>query len=134
MGLTGLRRAVTLILPLLAATGISAARTVEYRLTIEHGNVNFTGRERPAMTINGGIPGPTLRFTDGDLAVIHVENRMKVETSVHWHGLLLPPDMDGVPYLTNPPIEPGQTYTFRFRLRQSGTYWYHSHSALQEQS
>lgn len=109
------------------------AETVEYSLHIERGTVNFTGKDRPAMMINGGIPGPTLKFTDGDDAIIHVENRMDVDTSIHWHGLLLPPNMDGVPYVTNPPIEPGKTATFKFRLRQSGTYWYHSHTGDQEQ-
>ncbi|MEZ5325853.1 MAG: multicopper oxidase domain-containing protein [Verrucomicrobiales bacterium] len=109
------------------------ARTVEHHLTIDHGTVNFTGKDRPAMTINGGIPGPTLRFREGDQAVIHVHNKMKVATSIHWHGILLPNDQDGVPYLTYPPIAPGTTFTYRFPITHAGTYWYHSHSGLQEQ-
>ena len=86
------------------------------------------------MTINGSIPGPVLRFTEGDYAVIYVKNEMDVETSIHWHGLLLPNFYDGVPYLTTPPIEPGHTQKYEFPLIQSGTYWYHSHTMLQEQS
>jgi len=121
------------VLAILLNSGNICAETVEYQLTIEHGTVNFTGKKRPAMTINGGIPGPTLRFREGDQAVIHVHNKMDVATSVHWHGILLPNDQDGVPYLTYPPIAPSATFTYRFPLRHTGTYWYHSHSGLQEQ-
>ena len=85
------------------------------------------------MTINGSIPGPTLRFTEGDVARIKVHNTMTVDTSIHWHGILLPPEMDGVPYISFPPIAPQSTFTYEFPIRQSGTYWYHSHSGLQEQ-
>jgi hypothetical protein len=85
------------------------------------------------MTINNQIPGPVLRFTEGDLARISVQNKMNTPTSIHWHGLLVPPDMDGVPYISFPPIEPGESFTYEFPIRQSGTYWYHSHSGLQEQ-
>ncbi len=106
----------------------------EYRLTIDRQTVNLAGRDVSGMTVNGGIPGPTLRFTEGEYAVIYVENKMDVETSVHWHGLLLPNFYDGVPYLTTPPIKPGQTFKYEFPLIQSGTYWYHSHTMLQEQS
>lgn len=107
---------------------------MEYNLTIAQSTVNFTGRSVPAMTVNGGIPGPTLRFDEGDTARIHVTNTMDVPTSIHWHGLLVPPDMDGVPFITYPPIAPGTTFTYEFPIRQSGTYWYHSHTSLQEQS
>jgi CopA family copper-resistance protein len=86
------------------------------------------------MTINGTIPGPTLRFREGDTARIHVHNKMKVDSSIHWHGILVPPGMDGVPYVSFPPIEPNTTFTYEFPIRQSGTYWYHSHTSLQEQS
>jgi hypothetical protein len=110
-----------------------SAATVEYDLTIARQEVNFTGRPVQAMTINGQLPGPTLRFTEGDHAVIRVYNRMDAETSIHWHGILLPNDMDGVPFVTQPPIAPGQTFIYEFDLRQSGTYWYHSHTMLQEQ-
>lgn len=106
----------------------------EYTITLKQEMVNKAGKEVKGMTINGSIPGPTLRFTEGEYAVIYVKNEMDVETSVHWHGLLLPNFYDGVPYLTTPPIEPGHTQKYEFPLKQSGTYWYHSHTMLQEQS
>lgn len=112
----------------------SWARTVEYHLTIAQQRLNITGQPAQAMTINGGIPGPVLRFTEGDTARIQVKNAMNVSTSVHWHGILLPPGQDGVPNISFPPIEPGATFTYTFPIRQSGTYWYHSHTNLQEQS
>ena len=110
------------------------ALTVEYDLTIAQQKVNITGNPAPGMTINGAIPGPTLHFNEGDTARIHVHNKMSVETSIHWHGVLVPPDMDGVPYVSFPPIKSGTTFTYEFPIRQSGTYWYHSHTSLQEQS
>ncbi len=113
-------------------TGISA-KTVEYDLTIARQRVNITGESVEAITVNDGIPGPTPRFTEGDTAVIRVHNSMKTSTSVHWHGLLVPPDMDGVPAISFPGIAAGATFTYRFPIRQSGTYWYHSHTMLQEQ-
>jgi len=109
------------------------AQTVEYTLTIAQQTVNFTGKPVAAMTINDGIPGPELRFREGDTARIHVHNTMDVDTSIHWHGILLPPGMDGVPYISFPPIAPGSTFTYEFPIRQAGTYWYHSHTGLQEQ-
>ncbi|MBC7417940.1 MAG: multicopper oxidase domain-containing protein, partial [Pedobacter sp.] len=113
---------------------IKAGKRVVYDLYMTDTLVNFTGKTVKAMAINGQIPGPTLRFTEGDTAVIHVHNMMKDETSVHWHGILLPNKYDGVPYLETAPIMPGQTHDFIFPLRQTGTYWYHSHTKLQEQS
>jgi CopA family copper-resistance protein len=110
------------------------AREVVYDLTIAHQQVDITGKPVAAMTVNGGIPGPTLRFTEGDTAVIRVTNTMHMPTSVHWHGILLPNNMDGVPFITYPPIAAGATFTYRFPIRQSGTYWYHSHTMVQEQS
>ena len=106
----------------------------EYTLTIKEEMVNKTGKEVKGMTVNGTTPGPTLEFTEGEYAVIYVKNEMSVETSIHWHGMLLPNFMDGVPYLTTPPIKPGKTFKYEFPIRQSGTYWYHSHTMLQEQS
>lgn len=106
----------------------------EYQLSIDKKKVNITGKEVMGMAINGSIPGPTLRFTEGEYAIIYVTNKMDMETSVHWHGLLLPNFHDGVPYLTTPPIAPGKTLKYEFALKQSGTYWYHSHTMLQEQS
>ncbi len=107
--------------------------SIIYHLTIDEIQVNITGKNRMGMAINGTIPGPTLRFQEGKYAVIHVTNNMQVETSVHWHGLLLPNYMDGVAYLTTPPIRPGKTLTYHFPLIHSGTYWFHSHTGLQEQ-
>ncbi len=105
----------------------------EYNLTIEKNEMTLGGVTAKAMTINGSIPGPTLEFNEGDLALINVTNKMDVETSVHWHGLILPNFYDGVPYLNTPPIEPGDTFQYRIPINQSGTYWYHSHTLLQEQ-
>jgi len=105
----------------------------EYDLVIEKNKITLGGVTTTGMTINGGIPGPTLDFTEGDLALINVTNKMDVETSVHWHGLILPNFFDGVPYLTTPPIKPGTTFQYRIPINQSGTYWYHSHTMLQEQ-
>ncbi|MBU1373878.1 MAG: multicopper oxidase domain-containing protein [Bacteroidetes bacterium] len=106
----------------------------EYTLTIDQKIVNKAGKDVMGMTINGQIPGPTLEFIEGEYAIIHVKNNMDVETSIHWHGLLLPNFYDGVPYITTPPIEPGETFTYEFAIKQNGTYWYHSHTGLQEQS
>lgn len=106
----------------------------EYTLVIKEEKVDKTGKLVNAMTVNGSIPGPTLEFMEGEYAVIYVKNEMSVETSIHWHGLLLPNFFDGVPYLTTPPIKPGTTFKYEFPIRQSGTYWYHSHTMLQEQS
>lgn len=104
-----------------------------YDLTIDYETVNYTGKDLKAMTFNGSIPGPTLEFNEGEFAIINVTNKMDVETSVHWHGLILPHFYDGVPYLNTPPIKPGETQQYKFALKQSGTYWYHSHTGLQEQ-
>ena len=106
----------------------------EYTITLREATVNKAGKNVMGMTVNGTIPGPTLEFTEGEYAVIYVKNEMSEETSVHWHGLLLPNFYDGVPYLTTPPIEPGHTQKYEFPIKQSGTYWYHSHTMLQEQS
>lgn len=106
----------------------------EHTITLRQTIVNKAGKNVMGMTVNGTIPGPTLEFTEGEYAVIYVKNEMNVETSVHWHGLLLPNFYDGVPYLTTPPIEPGHTQKYEFPIKQSGTYWYHSHTMLQEQS
>lgn len=107
---------------------------VIYHLYITDTTVNYTGKIRPAIAINGTIPAPQLDFTEGDSAVIYVHNLMHMETSIHWHGLIVPNDQDGVPYLTTAPIKGHTTHIFRFRLVQNGTYWYHSHTMLQEQS
>ena len=113
--------------------GYGQADTTEYHITLRQETVNKTGRDVTGMTINGTIPGPVLRFNEGDYAVIYVENQMDEETSIHWHGFLLPNFFDGVPYLNTPPIMPGETFKYEFQLRQTGTYWYHSHTMLQEE-
>lgn len=114
-------------------TTVRAKNAIIYNLTIDYKTVNFTGKNRKAMVVNDSLPAPTLHFEEGKKAIIYVTNKMDVETSVHWHGILLPNFQDGVPYLTSPPIRPGKTHKFEFTLKQSGTYWYHSHTGLQEQ-
>ena len=102
-------------------------------LFIDRQNIRVDGRDTSAVTVNGSVPGPTLRFTEGDDAILRVQNRLDVDTSIHWHGLILPPPMDGVPGVSFRGIAPGETFTYQFPIRQSGTYWYHSHSGFQEQ-
>lgn len=102
-------------------------------LTIGQTRVGIDGRGGVATTINGTIPGPLLRFREGDEAVIHVTNTLDEDTSIHWHGLIVPNAMDGVPNVNFPGIRPGETFTYRYPIHQFGTYWYHSHSKLQEQ-
>ncbi|PCJ55855.1 MAG: copper resistance protein CopA [Planctomycetota bacterium] len=91
------------------------------------------GRPTYAVALNGSVPGPTLRFKEGEDVVLRVQNRLDVDTSIHWHGLILPPEMDGVPGVSFRGIAPGETFTYRIPIRQNGTYWYHSHSGFQEQ-
>ena len=105
-----------------------------YHLYINDTTVNYTGKSRPALSINGSIPAPTLYFTEGDTAEIYVHNTMMMETSIHWHGLILPNRYDGVSYLTTTPIKMGETHYYTFPLVQNGTYWYHSHTMMQQQS
>jgi CopA family copper-resistance protein len=120
----------------LAAQGVGPEeiRGNMFDLSVEPRTVNLTGRDRMATTINGGIPGPTLRWRQGDEVTLRVTNRLARTTSIHWHGILLPWQMDGVPGLSFDGIAPGATFTYRFRVNQSGTYWYHSHSGFQEQT
>jgi len=123
--------------PAAATTGTGTASVLtgtEFDLTIAETPVNFTGQPRMATTVNGSIPAPTLRWKEGETVTIRVHNRLPVDSSVHWHGILLPYQMDGVPGISFPGIRPGETFTYRFKVRQSGTYWYHSHSGMQEQT
>ncbi|MFK3789359.1 copper resistance system multicopper oxidase [Pseudomonas piscis] len=106
----------------------------QFDLHIGQTPVNFSGTPHTAMTINGGLPGPLLRWREGDTVSIRVNNRLEEDTSIHWHGILLPANMDGVPGLSFAGIAPGSVYEYRFQVRQHGTYWYHSHSGLQEQA
>ena len=112
----------------------TSAMAGEYNLTIDRKDVDVGGRHGESLTINGQLPGPTLHFKEGEDVTIHVTNKLKEDTSLHWHGLLLPGEMDGVPGFNNfDGIKPGETFTYNFKVRQSGTYWYHSHSGGQEQ-
>jgi FtsP/CotA-like multicopper oxidase with cupredoxin domain len=128
-------RFAVFVMALLAATPLVVhAETRAYNLTIGSQMVTVGGHATPRITINGTLPGPTLRFTEGDEAVIHVTNTLKTDTSIHWHGLLVPASQDGVPGFNGfDGIKPGETFTYRFPVRQSGTYWYHAHSMGQEQ-
>ena len=122
------------ITALLFSLGTVQAQTVvRHDLTITDTIVNFSGKEKKAIAVNGQIPMPTLTFTEGDTAEIVVHNKLKESTSLHWHGLYVPNKEDGVPYLTQMPIKPNETFTYRFPIIQNGTHWYHSHSGLQEQ-
>lgn len=121
-----------------AATAAHSAVTTlcgtRFDLDIGYRNVNFTGRERPATVINGSIPGPVLRWQEGDRVTLRVTNHLAHDTSIHWHGMILPADMDGVPGISFAGIAPGETFTYQFDVRQNGTFWYHSHSGFQEQT
>ena len=116
-----------LIIPGLAGAG-------EYNLTIDEMPFSPSGKQRTAIAVNGSVPGPTLRWQEGEEVTIRVTNNLKVDASIHWHGLLVPSDMDGVPGVSFEGIKPGETFIYTFTVNQYGTYWYHSHSALQEQA
>ena len=120
--------AVGLLLPV-----AGQAKVVEYSIDIAEKTVNYTGTPVTALTVGGGIPGPTIEAKEGDILRITFHNRMNVETSIHWHGVLLPNDQDGVPYLTTQPIAANSSFTYEYPVIHSGTYWYHSHTGLQEQ-
>lgn len=113
---------------------IATLRGTSFDLDIGYKTVNFTGRERPATTINGSVPGPILRWREGDRVTLRVSNNLAHDTSIHWHGMILPADMDGVPGISFDGIRPGETFTYQFDVRQNGTFWYHSHSGFQEQT
>ena len=121
------------IIILFLALSASAQKIVRYDLYVRDTIVNFSGKEKRAIAVNGQIPMPTLTFTEGDIAEIYVHNELKEETSMHWHGLFLPNKEDGVPNLTQMPIKPHTTHKYSFPIIQNGTHWYHSHSGLQEQ-
>ena len=127
------------LIPAYARTGLpSVARRRSgspgrYELTIGRTAIDIGGRRTWADAINSTVPGPLLRFREGDTATIPVTNALDEDTSIHWHGIILPNGMDGVPKVTFPGIAPGETFVYEYPLRQSGTYWYHSHSGLQEQ-
>ena len=112
----------------------SSLHGTEFFLTIESTPVNLTGTPAMATTVNGLLAGPILHFKEGDEVTIHVTNHLNEDTSIHWHGLILPPEMDGVPGISFKGIRPNETFTYKFKIQQSGTYWYHSHSGFQEQT
>lgn len=142
--ITGIAGASALIgLPSLAlgraATGAGRKLPEELRgnrfdLSIGYQTVNFTGRDRLATTVNGTLPGPLLRWKQGDTVSLRVRNQLADDASIHWHGIILPTEMDGVPGLSFAGIKPGEYYDYRFTVQQHGTYWYHSHSAFHEQT
>ena len=105
----------------------------EFDLRIGPIPINITGSDRTAFAVNGSVPAPLLRWREGDTVTLRVANSLREDASIHWHGILLPANMDGVPGLSFHGIRPGETYTYRFNVRQAGTYWYHSHSGFQEQ-
>ncbi len=122
------------MLPAYARTGRTGRGSGPIDLFIDKQTLVIGGKSVQADTINGTVPGPLVRLQEGQDAVIRVTNRMKDEdTSIHWHGLILPFQMDGVPGVSFAGIRPGETFTYRFPVRQNGTYWYHSHTAAQEQ-
>ncbi|GIW53156.1 MAG: copper oxidase [Gemmatimonadales bacterium] len=136
---TGLER----LLPAYARPGLGTAAPAtrpvggtgsrEFDLRIGRTRITIGEREAWAQLINGTLPGPLLRFREGETVTLRVSNALDEDTSIHWHGLIVPNGMDGVPKVTFDGIRPGETFTYRFPVRQSGTYWYHSHSGLQEQ-
>ena len=113
---------------------VHPGKTIRYDLYVKDTMVKFTGKNKKAIAINGSIPAPALIFTEGDTAEIYLHNMLTEETSLHWHGVILPNQADGVPFLTTKKIGPGETHLYKFKVVQNGTYWYHSHSSLQEQS
>jgi CopA family copper-resistance protein len=123
--------------PLFGEAGHHAPDTLtenHFDLTIDYLPVNFTGKRRLATAVNGSVPGPTLRWREGETATLAVTNRLREMTSIHWHAIRLPSGMDGVPGLSFPGIRPNETFTYRIPVVQNGTYWYHSHSRFQEQT
>ncbi|BDW89358.1 copper resistance system multicopper oxidase [Thalassospira tepidiphila] len=117
-------------LAMVALSTVSRAAT--YDLTVDYVTIDTGESKTKGIGYNGASPGPTLRFKEGEEAVINVTNNLKESTSIHWHGLILPYQMDGVPGISFPGIEPGETFTYRIPVKQSGTYWFHSHSGFQE--
>nr|WP_230089656.1 copper resistance system multicopper oxidase [Herminiimonas contaminans] len=117
-----------------SGTAAPVLKGTQFDLVVAESPVNFTGKPAIATTINGTLPAPTLRWKEGETVTIRVTNRLAVSTSIHWHGIILPFQMDGVPGISFNGIAPGETFTYRFKVQQSGTYWYHSHSGFQEQT
>jgi FtsP/CotA-like multicopper oxidase with cupredoxin domain len=123
----------TAILLLFLSNSLFAQKIVRYDLYVRDTIVTFGDKPKHAIAVNGQIPMPTLTFTEGDIAEIYVHNELNEDTSLHWHGLFLPNQYDGVPNLTQMPIKPHTTHLYKFPIIQHGTHWYHSHTELQEQ-
>ena len=113
---------------------IATLRGNRFNLEIGYLPVNFTGKKRIATAINGSVPAPILRWREGDTVTLNVTNHLAHDSSVHWHGIILPANMDGVPNFSYPGIKPGETFKYQFKVQQNGTFWYHSHSGFQEQT
>ena len=105
----------------------------KYHIDIKYKTMNVTGKHVKAMSVGGSIPGKIIHAKEGQQLSVTFHNKMNKPTSIHWHGILLPHRQDGVPYLNTKPIKPGQSHTYTFPVKHSGTYWYHSHTGLQEQ-
>ena len=123
---------------LLAAVASPSAQPMlrgkNFKLAIGPQPVNFTGKKRIATAVNGSVPGPILRWKEGETITLDVTNNLAESSSIHWHGIILPPEMDGVPDISFNGIAPGSTFRYQFQVKQSGTFWYHSHSGFQEQT
>ena len=124
---------VMLLALLTVLPAMAEAKLVEYEFDINYKTVNFSGEDVQAMSVGGSIPAPTIEATVGDTLRVTFHNKMDVESSIHWHGVLLPNDQDGMPYLTTSPIRAGKSLTYEYPIIHHGTYWYHSHTQLQEQ-
>jgi len=127
------KKVLPIAILLLATHTLFAQKVVRYDLYVKDTIVTFGEKPKRAIAVNGQIPMPTLTFTEGDIAEIYVHNELNEETSLHWHGLMLPNKYDGVPNLTQMPIKPHSTHLYTFPIIQNGTHWYHSHTGLQEQ-
>ncbi len=124
---------VMLLALLTVLPAMAEAKLVEYEFDINYKTVNFSGEDVQAMSVGDSIPAPTIEATVGDTLRVTFHNKMDVESSIHWHGVLLPNDQDGVPFLTTSPIRAGKSFTYEYPIIHHGTYWYHSHTQLQEQ-
>ena len=127
-----MRSSLMAIAMLCIAAPLAPVSAAEYAITVDPVDIRLDGRTKRGVGFNGVSPGQTLRFQEGEDVTLRVTNNLSVDTSIHWHGLILPPEMDGVPGISFPGIAPGETYTYRFPAVQNGTYWYHSHSEFQE--
>jgi FtsP/CotA-like multicopper oxidase with cupredoxin domain len=126
-------RYLVMLLPLILFAAPSHAKVIEYKLNVSEKTVNISGKEAIVLVLNNAIPRPTFKATVGDTMRVEVKNNLDLDSSIHWHSVLVPNNMDGVPYVNGPPIKRGETFTYEFPIKHSGTYWYHAHSALQEQ-